>query len=85
MRERVCHCDGELTLDSNTLGTKIIAISPARAVTAKETSWTGTRFTRAIGVCKWERADESDSSSHLNFELGQRVVPNGLPKCPDNF
>jgi PAS domain S-box-containing protein len=36
MRERVRQCHGELTVDSNALGTRIIAIFPARTPAAKE-------------------------------------------------
>jgi signal transduction histidine kinase len=38
MRERVRHCHGELTIDSNALGTKITAIFPAKTPAAKEQS-----------------------------------------------
>jgi signal transduction histidine kinase len=36
MRERVRHAQGELTVDSNALGTKIIAIFPAKTPVANE-------------------------------------------------
>ena len=36
MRERVRQCHGELTVDSNALGTKIIAIFPAKTPAANE-------------------------------------------------
>jgi PAS domain S-box-containing protein len=40
MRERVRHCQGELSLDSNALGTKISAIFPAKKAAAMDQSRT---------------------------------------------
>jgi len=35
MRERVCHCGGELNVDSNGVGTKIVAIFSVKNPVAK--------------------------------------------------